>query len=541
MVTPRARPLILRRGAEHPLAAVSVSVLVLLSAVLIAASLVALTADHGDALLRVVQGARSSLLAALLGVSVSVVVGTVCGLAAGIYARNFSAFLGWVAYATASVPALIFLVVVLAYSSRSLTGAVVLFGVLLSVPNFRLARNTVVSLGHQATARTRRAEDRTALRLLWRGVFPALRRELFALALLESSLLLGVHFLLGFLGLEGATEPSLGALLREHLQNGPGPASWAPSALFLLALAALAVLGGSIRRVQRPSGPIETLVVAVEDEEDGADEPQPSLWFRSSAVLDVRGLRIRSGPKPESPEIVCGVSLTITQGEIVGLLGDANSGAHEIALAIAGLPAPRTRVSGGSILFDGTELVGLPERSLTRLRGTGVSYLPRDPLASLDPAFTVASHLQTPLRKTLGLSRLAATAHSLELLRRVGFSDPQAILALLPGQLTPIMAQRVLIAGAISCEPMLLVAHEPTATLSQPDDAALLESLRSLQQELGLTVIVVTDSVQLVAAICRQVAVVQAGMIVEHASIADLLGAPRHEYTRHLLLADSAR
>ncbi|WP_051973367.1 ABC transporter permease subunit [Cryobacterium sp. MLB-32] len=336
-----------------------------------------------------------------------------------------------------------------------------------------------------------------------------------------------------------------GSIARDTLQSSAENlvAGWAPIVLVLLTLASMAALGLAIRRrlrVVAPSGTFPSFPDATAEPAD-SDEPTPSIWYRSSALLDIRGLRIRSGAGPEAPEIVSGVSLTIARGEAVGLLGNDCSGAHEIALAMAGLLGPGQAISGGSILFDGIELVGMPERSLTRLRGTGVAYLPANPLASLDPAFTVAGHLRAPLRTTMGLSTDAANARSRELLRSVGFSDPGAVLALRPADLTPIMAERVLIAGTMSCNPHLLIAHEPAATLAPHDESLILMLLHRLQKERGLTIIVVTGSVRLLAETCRQVAVVQAGMIVEHASISDLFDAPQHPYTRELLAGDSTR
>ncbi|MBB5642709.1 ATP-binding cassette domain-containing protein [Cryobacterium roopkundense] len=536
--------LLLRRSARHPLAAASLVVLAVLTAPALAVSWITNGIWPPNDFSDLMQGAPASLLIPLLGVAVSVVVGTSCGLVAGVYAGHFNSLVGWVAYVTASVPALIFLVVVMVDSSRSLTGAMVIFGALLTIPFFLLARSTVVSVEHRPTVHALRAQGLTAVRLLVRSVFPALRYPLLALVLIESSVLVSIHALLTFLGLGGETGPSWGAQAREALQNMPTtpPYSWGPSALLLLTVAALATLGLSILRAQRLLTPTGSPVRSADGEEQWLlDEPLPSTWFRSSALLDVRGLKIRSESNPESPEIVSGISLTIARGEVVALLGEANSGALEIALAIAGLLGPRTTISGGSILFDGIEVVGMTERSLSRLRGTGVSYLPSDPLSSLDPAFSVARHLQAPLTKTVGLSRSGAAARSVELLARVGFRDPRAILALRPADLTPIMAARVLIAGAISCDPHLVIAHEPTSTLSGADEADILRLLHGLQEERGLTVIVVTHRVRLLAASCRQVAVVQAGMIVEHASVSDLFDAPQHPYTRELLSRDASR
>ncbi|MDH6235683.1 ABC-type dipeptide/oligopeptide/nickel transport system ATPase component [Cryobacterium sp. CG_9.6] len=198
------------------------------------------------------------------------------------------------------------------------------------------------------------------------------------------------------------------------------------------------------------------------------------------------------------------------------------------------------RLTGGSILFTGIELVGLPERRLARVRGTDISFVPRDPARSLDATLTIAHHLQTPLRRTMGFSRRASSSLSLELLARVGFTDPRALLDLYPADLTPFMAQRVLIAGAISCDPLLVVADNPTSSLRPNDAHAVVDLLHDLHQELALTLVIVTDSLSMVAQSCRQVAVVERGMIVEHASVAELLHSPQHEHSQRLVAARNA-
>ena len=528
---------LLRCAARHPFA--SVAIVVLVGILIVAVFGPAL--PGGDAP-RLVSGARNVFIAGLLGVGVAVSVGTVCGLAAGVYLGPFDRIAGWLAYLMASVPACVFLVVLVADSSNNIAWAMIVFGVLMTAPFFALARSTVMRLDAQPTLQSRRLQGLTTARLIVRFALPALRLPLLARALLVAAFMVSIDTILTFLGLVSIPTSTWGSMLRETGQNLPGTTelNWTPGVLLALTVISLATVGLSLLKSQHDPGAAGASVpVAVGDGRWSLDEPLPSTWFRAAALLDVRGLRIRFDTETESQEIASGVSLTIGRGEVVGLLGDAESGAREIALAIAGLLPPKTSISGGSILFGGAELVGLPERLLRRTRGTGVSYLPPDPLASLEPAFTVASHLQTPLRKTLGLSRDAATARSLELLRRVGFSDPRAILALRPPALTSIMAERVLIAGAISCDPDLVIANEPTATLSGQDEAVILALLHSLQQELDLTVIVVTHRLRILAATCRQVAVVQAGMIVEHSSIADLFDEPQHPYTRHLLSAEA--
>lgn len=265
--------------------------------------------------------------------------------------------------------------------------------------------------------------------------------------------------------------------------------------------------------------------------------PLPSHWFRSAAVLDVRGLRIAVGARPDAPLLVNGISLAITRGEVVGLVGDAHSGALEVAQCIAGLlPAPAV-IRSGSILFNGGELVGLPPRPRDRPRDARIAYLPRDPLGSLDHGVTVGTKLTAPLRY-LGLAKTAAYERSLAVLDQAGVERPEHTFTSYPHQLSRVVAQRVHIAASLAGKPDLVVADNPTDTLDESDSADILDLLRALQRDNGLTMIMVTRSISVAALTCHRVAVVQAGSIVEYASVADLFGSPKHPYTRELLHAE---
>jgi len=269
-----------------------------------------------------------------------------------------------------------------------------------------------------------------------------------------------------------------------------------------------------------------------------ASAPMPSLWFRSAALLDVRALQVRAAVQPDSPRLVNGISLTISRGEVVGLVGDASSGAREVAQCIAGaLPMPFV-ICSGSILFNGVELVGLSVRSRGHPRDTKLAYLSLDPLDNLDPAATVGAQLTAPLRSQLGLSKPAAYERAIDLLHEVGVDRPEHTFTSHLRDLSVILAQRVQIAAALVGSPKLVVADDPTAALNASDAADILQLLRRLQREQDWTMIIVTPSVSVAAQICHRVAVVCNGEIVEYASVADLFGSPAHPYTRELLFAN---
>jgi peptide/nickel transport system permease protein len=220
---------------------------------------------------------------------------------------------------------------------------------------------------------------------------------------------------------------------------------------------------------------------------------------------------------------------------VLGLVGESGSGKSQTAFATLGLLPAAGRITGGSIMFAGQELTGLPVRSYRELLGREIAYVPQEPMTNLDPSFTIGQQLVVPLRKKQGLSRADARARALELLDRVGITDPERTFESYPFQISGGMAQRVLIAGAVSCEPRLLIADEPTTALDVSVQAEVLGVLRTLQREKGMGVLLVTHNFGVVADICDRVAVMSNGLIVESGDTREVLRTPRHEYTVSLL------
>ncbi|WP_223172454.1 ABC transporter ATP-binding protein [Microbacterium sp. NIBRBAC000506063] len=185
--------------------------------------------------------------------------------------------------------------------------------------------------------------------------------------------------------------------------------------------------------------------------------------------------------------------------------------------------------------FDGEELIGLDAGAYARLRGRRIAYVPQEPMSNLDPAFKVGYQLIEPMRYVLGLSRKDARQRALDLLSQVGIADPKRTFDAYPHEISGGMAQRVLIAGAISCDPDLLIADEPTTALDVTVQAEILDILRRLQQERHMALLLVTHNFGVVADLCDRVAVMQLGRIVEHGPTEQLFADPQNEYTRMLL------
>ena len=233
--------------------------------------------------------------------------------------------------------------------------------------------------------------------------------------------------------------------------------------------------------------------------------------------------------------VVDGVSLTVGRGQVLGLVGESGSGKSQTAFSLLGLLPPEARVSAGRLLFDGVELKGMGRGAMNRLRGKRIAYVPQEPMSNLDPSFTIGSQLAEPVRQHMKVSAQEAKTLLLGLLERVGINDPARVYSSYPHQISGGMAQRVLIAGAISCDPDLLIADEPTTALDVTVQAEILDLIRSLQAERNMGVILVTHDFGVVADICDRVAVMHSGKIVETASVRELFAAPQDAYTRMLL------
>lgn len=228
------------------------------------------------------------------------------------------------------------------------------------------------------------------------------------------------------------------------------------------------------------------------------------------------------------------MTFSVAKGEIHGIVGESGSGKSQTAFAILGILPRTARVLDGQVLFDGSDVLADPILQ-RKIRGRRIGYIPQEPMANLDPSFTVGSQLNEGLRAATGVSKEAAKATLLHLLERVGIPNPPRTYDAYPHQISGGMAQRVLIAGAIASEPDFIIADEPTTALDVTVQAEVLELLRELQRERGLGMILVTHNFGVVADICDRVSVMKEGRLVESNGVDELFTSPQHEYTKMLL------
>ncbi|CAG7645341.1 ABC transporter ATP-binding protein [Paenibacillus allorhizosphaerae] len=252
-------------------------------------------------------------------------------------------------------------------------------------------------------------------------------------------------------------------------------------------------------------------------------------------VLEVEKLRVSFRIQDEYYAAVDGVSLSVHPNEVLAIVGESGCGKSALALAIAGLHATgRTKIEGSAV-FQGTNLLTLPTSELNDIRGKRIGMIFQDPLTALNPLMTVGRQIEESMDYHTTLSSADKRKRTLELLERVGISDPKQAYTRYPHELSGGMRQRVMIAIAIACEPQLLIADEPTTALDVTIQAQIMDLLKELQQQTSAGIMFITHNFGLVAEMADRVAVMYAGEIVELADVHTLFDQPLHPYTRSLL------
>ena len=255
----------------------------------------------------------------------------------------------------------------------------------------------------------------------------------------------------------------------------------------------------------------------------------------NAPLLEVEDLRVAFRSEGRSLAAVDGVSFRLAPGETLGIVGESGSGKSLTALAILGLLPTGGVDTSGRISFDGRRLDGLSEAGMQRLRGNAMSMIFQEPATALNPVFTVGEQIAEVYRQHRNVSPREAMERALEMLKLVGIPSPERRLRDYPHQMSGGMRQRVMISIALACEPRLLIADEPTTALDVTIQAQVLDLLRELKARLGLSVILITHSLGVVAEFVDRVAVMYAGRIVEEAPTAELFAQPLHPYTKALL------
>ena len=253
------------------------------------------------------------------------------------------------------------------------------------------------------------------------------------------------------------------------------------------------------------------------------------------ALLEVRDLRTSFFTDAGEVRAVNGVSFNLERGRVLGIVGESGSGKSVTAYSIMQILAGTGKIVGGSIKFDGQELVGAGEKVMKDIRGNKISIIFQDPMTSLNPTYTIGRQLMEAILLHTNRNKQQAYDRAVEMLRLVNVNEPEKRMKQYPFELSGGMRQRVMIAMALACEPDILIADEPTTALDVTIQAQILDLMRDLQQKMGMAIIMITHDLGVVAQMCDEVIVMYAGSICEQGTADEIFYNPRHEYTKGLM------
>lgn len=253
------------------------------------------------------------------------------------------------------------------------------------------------------------------------------------------------------------------------------------------------------------------------------------------ALLEVNDLHTSFFTDAGEVRAVNGVSFQLDRGKVLGIVGESGSGKSVTAYSVLQILAPTGKIVGGSIKLDGQELIDSGEKVMKTIRGNRVSIIFQDPMTSLNPTYTIGRQLMEAILLHTNRNKHEAYDRAVEMLRLVNVNEPEKRMKQYPYEFSGGMRQRVMIAMALACEPDILIADEPTTALDVTIQAQILELMKSLQEELGMAIIMITHDLGVVAQICDEVVVMYAGSICEQGTADEIFYNPKHEYTKGLI------
>ena len=498
--------------------------------------------DHvgRDIASRLMFGARYALLAGAQAVAVALIIGIPLGLTIGYFRGWVDRIVMRLVETVVAVPAIVMAMAIIAGLGTGLTKAMLAVGLVYSMIITRLTRAEVFAAREELYVDGAIASGASNARVMFRHVLPNVAPAL----IVQTTLLFASAVLaeagLSFLGIGASSDQaSWGRMLRDA-QTSIDRTIWPaipPGIMVFFTVIAFNVFGDGLRDAfarQARGGR-----VGVGDVQAAATAQHAVRPPNPDALVSVRDLSVVF-PRPgtgDDVHVVSGVDLDIGRGEVLALVGESGSGKSITALSLMGLVPDPGLASAASITLDGQELVGMPFDRLRRIRGTQMGVIFQEPFAALNPAYTVGRQVAEPLRYHLGLSKAAARQRVIELFGEVGIPDPATRIDAYPHQFSGGMAQRVVIAMALACEPKLLIADEPTTALDVTVQGQVLDLIGDLARERNMSVLLITHDLGVVADLADDVAVMYAGEIVETGRLADVFADPQHPYTEGLISA----
>ncbi len=495
-----------------------------------------------DIVARLLAGAGVSLRASFQVVITALVVATPLGLASGYIGGLFDNTMMRIMDAVLSIPALILALAIAGVLGPGLTNAMIALTIVY-IPSFtRLIRAQTLAIREETFIEASQSIGSKPWWMLTTRVLPNVASPVIVQASLALGSVLIAEATLSFLGV-GLQLPkaSWGGMLTDAYQKifvHPWQVVY-PGVAIALTVLAFNLLGDglrdafsvdSVRRRRKGKGGITNVAL------EAPALPGDGSQLPDDALLAIDGLTVEFETEQGVHRVVENVSFFVRAGETLGLVGESGSGKTVTSLSILRLiPSPPGRIVGGSIRFEGNDLLAADFEAIRQIRGADIAMVFQDPMSSLNPAYTVGNQLMETVLLHEDVSRGVARERAIEMLRRVGINDPESRLDQYPHEFSGGMRQRVMIAMALMCRPKLLIADEPTTALDVTVQAQILELLQDLQRETGMAVIFVTHDLGVVAGICDRVAVLYAGQVVETGEVHDLFAKPEHPYTAGLL------
>ncbi len=495
-----------------------------------------------DVFSRLLFGTQTTLISAVVVVVVAVLVGVPSGLIAGYYGGKFDGISSWLSNAIMALPAIIVLLAVRTAIGPSILLLMAVFGLIIAPGFFRLTRTAVMGVRNELYVDAARVSGLGDFRIIIRHIFTVVRAPIIIQSAMISGIAISIQSGLEFLGLGDTNLISWGVMINDGFKNiflTPLLVIW-PSLIIAMTIGSFALLGNALRDALEDAQKIETSAKTKRSFKPAAIGTEITE-AEKSRLLSVSHLSV-GYPQGDGSlkKVVSDVSFSLDRGEVLGIVGESGSGKSQTAFSILGLLPSNAVIASGSIYFSGENLVSaetgsISQKEMAQFRGKRIAYIPQEPMSNLDPNFTVGYQLVKPMVEILGISKKEAKAKVLNLLDMVGIVNPERVFKSYPHEVSGGMAQRVLIAGAISCEPDLLIADEPTTALDVTVQAEVLDLLRDLQKRLGMGMVLVTHNFGVVADLADRVVVMQYGNVVETGSVRDVLRSPKEKYTQVLL------
>lgn len=486
-----------------------------------------------DLLSRIVTAAAPTMLIALLTPIVGVAVAIPLTLWAA-RSRRIEVVMSRISEIVLSLPGMVIILAVIAAVGTNMAIVMAVFGLLLFGALYRVFFGQAKSLHQQLFVEAAAVDGVRPMRASLRHVLPNMSTTVIVQFVLIFGVAIGMQAGLAFIGLgPQPPEPTWGGMIQtasKFIFQQPWLMIPTGGVLALTIIAANALADALSGGAEKPP-PLITLRRRRIPE--GASAEPAALVAEHELSVEHLVIGVDDGP-----DLVTGVSLRVKPGTVLGLVGESGCGKSVTSYAMLGLLAPGLSVRSGSIRWGGVDLARADEKALQRVRGHEIAFISQEPTRALDPMFTISWQLSAAIRRLRRISRAEAKRLAAQLLADVGIVDVPRVLKSHPHQISGGMAQRVAIALALAGTPRLLIADEPTTALDVTVQAEILDLLRRLVAERGMSVILVTHDLGVVADLCDEVSVMYAGQIVESGSARDVLLRPEHPYTMALLAAD---